>query len=203
MSTAHIYGDPPSAVCTEDSALGYGLAPDVGRAWEAAYQESVLPDQRQVVLRTSFVIGRDRGAGCGAMAKLVPLARWGLGGRVGSGCQGMSWIHEQDMNRLFLRALTDPAMSGVYVASTPQPVPQVDFMRQLRRAVGMPLGFPAMEWMVRLGARWLLRTDPELALYGRFVVSRRLMEERFEFVYPELPAALTEILATPPIKPRR
>jgi hypothetical protein len=115
----------------------------------------------------------------------------------------MSWIHEQDMNRLFLRALTDPAMSGVYVASTPQPVPQVDFMRQLRRAVGMPLGFPAMEWMVRLGARWLLRTDPELALYGRFVVSRRLMEERFEFVYPELPAALTEILATPPIKPRR
>ncbi len=160
MSTAHIYGDPPSAVCTEDSALGYGLAPDVGRAWEEAYRDAVLPSQKQVILRTSFVIGRDRGAGCGAMAKLLPLARRGLGGRVGSGRQGMSWIHEVDMNRLFLRSLTDPAITGVYIASAPHPVPQVEFMRELRRAVGMPIGLPATEWMVRLGARWLLRTDP-------------------------------------------
>lgn len=203
MSTAHIYGDPPSSLCTEDSALGHGLAPDVGRAWEAAYQESVLPEQRQVVLRTSFVIGRDQGAGCGAMAKLLPLARMGLGGRVGSGRQGMSWIHERDMNRLFLRALTDPTMTGIYIASAPHPVPQVEFMRELRRAVGMPLGLPATEWMVRLGARWLLRTDPELALYGRFVVSRRLAAEQFEFAYPQLPAALAEILEPPAVRPRR
>lgn len=194
MSTAHIYGDPPSLRCTEDSAPGYGLAPDVGRAWEQAYRENVLPAQRQVVLRTSFVIGRDRGAGCGAMAKLVPLARWGLGGRVGSGLQGMSWIHEADMNRLFVRALTDSAMRGVYIASSPNPVSQVEFMRELRRAVGMPVGLPAFEWMVRLGARWLLRTDPELALYGRYVISRRLAEEGFEFQYPDLRGALAEIL---------
>ena len=197
MSTAHIYGDPPSAVCTEDSALGYGLAPDVGRAWEEAYRDAVLPSQKQVILRTSFVIGRDRGAGCGAMAKLVPLARWGLGGRVGSGRQGMSWIHEVDMNRLFLRSLTDPAITGVYIASAPHPVPQVEFMRELRLAVGMPIGLPATEWVVRLGARWLLRTDPELALYGRFVVSRRLADERFQFAYPQLPGALAEILGKP------
>lgn len=124
MSTAHIYGAPPSAACTEDSALGYGLAPDVGRAWEEAYRDAVLTSQRQVILRTSFVIGRDRGAGCGAMAKLLPLARWGLGGRVGSGRQGMSWIHEVDMNRLFLRSLTDAAMTGVYIASAPTPSPR-------------------------------------------------------------------------------
>src|SRR3954454_20076639 len=63
MSTAHIYGDPPTAVCTEDSPPGYGLAPFVARAWEDAYHASVLPTQRQVILRTSFVIGRDRGCG--------------------------------------------------------------------------------------------------------------------------------------------
>lgn len=193
MSTAHIYGDPPSAICAEDSALGYGLAPDVGRAWEAAYQESVLPGQRQVVLRTSFVIGRDRGAGCGALAKLLPLARWGLGGRVGTGQQGMSWIHETDMNRLFIRALIEPTMRGVYIASAPHPVSQAEFMREVRRAVGMPIGIPAAGWMVRLGARWLLSTDPELALYGRFVVSRRLADEQFTFTYPKLPAALAMI----------
>lgn len=194
MSTAHIYGDPPTAICTEDSALGYGLAPDVGRAWEEAYRSSALPSQRQVILRTSFVIGQDRGAGRGAMAKLVPLARFGLGGRVGTGRQGMSWIHEVDMNRLFIRAITEPTMTGVYIASAPNPVPQVEFMRELRQAVRMPLGLPATEWMVRLGARWLLRTDPELALYGRYVVSRRLADERFEFQFPELRTALAREL---------
>lgn len=194
MSTAHIYGDPPTAICTEDSALGYGLAPDVGRAWEEAYRSSALPSQRQVILRTSFVIGQDRGAGCGALAKLVPLARFGLGGRVGTGRQGMSWIHEVDMNRLFIRAITQPTMTGVYIASAPNPVPQVEFMRELRRAVRMPIGLPATEWMVRLGARWLLQTDPELALYGRYVVSRRLADERFEFQYPELRTALAREL---------
>jgi len=112
MATAHIYGDPPSVVCDEESPFGYGLAPTVGRAWEEAFAAAVLPTQRGVVLRTSFVIGRDRGAGGGALAKLKTLARFGLGGRVGSGTQGMSWIHEHDLNRLFERALTDPSMQG-------------------------------------------------------------------------------------------
>ena len=68
-------------------------------------------------------------------------------------------------------------MHGVYIASSPSPVSQVDFMRELRRAVGMPIGLPATSWMVRVGARVLLRTDPELALYGRYVVSTRLKGE--------------------------
>lgn len=196
MSTAHIYGDPPAAVCTEESAFGVGLAPTVGQAWEAAFQESALPSQRKVVLRTSFVIGRDRGSGNGAMGRLGLVARLGLGGRVGSGRQGMSWIHELDMNRLIVAALTTESMSGSYIASAPHPVPQVEFMRELRRAIGMPIGLPAFGWMVRLGARWLLRTDPELALYGRYVLPKRLLEEGFEFKYPTLPAALAEALAT-------
>jgi NAD dependent epimerase/dehydratase family enzyme len=57
MSTAHIYGDPPEVVCSEDSPFGMGVAPFVGRAWEEAFQSSVLPQQRQVILRTGFVIG--------------------------------------------------------------------------------------------------------------------------------------------------
>jgi hypothetical protein len=165
----------------------------VAKAWEAALAESLLPEQRAVVLRTGFVIGRDRGAGNGALGTLGWLARCGLGGRVGSGRQGMSWIHELDMNRLFVRGLTDPQMRGVYIASGPNPVSQAEFMRHLRKAVRMPIGLPAFEWMVRLGAPLLLRTDPELALYGRYVRSRRLAEEGFEFRFPELPAALKDI----------
>lgn len=194
MSTAHIYGDPPTAVCTEDSSLGCGLAPVVGKAWEEAFHASVLPSQRGVILRTSFVVGRDRGVGGGALATLGLLAKIGLGGRVGSGQQGMSWIHETDLNRLFDRALTDETMHGTYLASSPNPVSQIEFMRHLRRAVGMPIGLPAFGWMVRLGAHYILRTDPELALYGRYVVSKRLSDEGFEFEWPHLGDALQNLL---------
>ena len=194
MSTAHIYGDPPEALCTEESAFGYGLAPFVARAWEEAFRESLLPSQRGVVLRTSFVIGRDQGAGGGALAKMKRLARLGLFGTIGSGKQGMSWIHELDLNRLFERGISDASMSGVYVASAPNPVSQREFAAELRKAVGMPIGLPATEWMVRLGAHWILRTDPELALYGRYVVSKRLAEEGFVFQFPQLVSAFDNLL---------
>lgn len=194
MSTAHIYGDPQKAVCTEESAFGYGLAPFVGRAWEEAFHASVLLFQRGVVLRTSFVLGRNRGAGGGALDTLGMLARAGLGGKVGDGTQGMSWIHEADMNRLFERGLTDSAMRGAYIASAPHPVSQSEFGRELRSAVGMPVGLPAFSWMVRIGARFLLRTDPELALYGRYVIPKRLEEEGFQFQLPHLREALQDVL---------
>jgi uncharacterized protein (TIGR01777 family) len=195
MSTAHIVGDPPDVVCDEDSPPGFGLAPFVAQAWEAAYQESLLPSQRPVILRTSFVVGRDRGAGGGALARLSLLTKLGLGGRVGSGKQGFSWIHETDLNRLFQRAIEDRAMQGVYIASSPNPVPQWKFMAELRQALGIPIGLPAFEWMVRIGAPLLLQTDPELALYGRYVVSKRLAAERFEFHYPELAPALKDLFS--------
>ncbi|TWT76754.1 Epimerase family protein [Planctomycetes bacterium CA13] len=193
MSTAHLYGDPPSLVCSESSAEGIGFAPTIARAWEAAFAENLLPKQRGVVMRTSFVIGRDRGAGGGALATLGMLARVGLGGRVGSGTQGMSWIHEADLIRLFAKAITDNTMSGAYIASSPNPVSQVEFMRTLRQAIKMPIGLPAYEWMVRIGARLILRTDPELALYGRYVVSERLASAGFEFQYPKLEPALCDL----------
>ncbi len=194
MSTAHIYGDPPADVCTEESAEGYGLAPFVGKAWEEAFSDSVLSTQRSVVLRTSFVLGKNRGAGGGALETLALLARLGLGGKVGKGTQGMSWIHEWDMNRLIEQALTHTDMQGMFIASSPYPASQVEFMRELRRVVGMPIGLPALSWMVRIGARFLLRTDPELALYGRYVVSKRLEENGFEFKLPKLREALQTTL---------
>ncbi|MCX7386492.1 MAG: DUF1731 domain-containing protein [Planctomycetales bacterium] len=201
MSTAHIYGDPPDVQCNEESSFGNGLAPDVGRAWEDAFRSSVLPSQRGVILRTSFVIGRNRGSGGGALARLLTLVRLGLGGTVGSGKQGMSWIHETDMNRLFERALSDGGMSGAYIASSPNPVSQREFMRTLRCVVRMPIGLPAFTWMVRIGAPLLMRTDPELALYGRYVISKRLKEEGFEFSFPKLTEALSNLLEAEPPHP--
>jgi NAD dependent epimerase/dehydratase family enzyme len=88
-------------------------------------------------------------------------------------------------------------MLGAYIASAPQPVAQAEFMRELRRAVHMPIGLPAFAWMVPLACRFLLRTDPELALYGRYVVSQRLSAEGFEFQYPHLRPALENLFRRP------
>lgn len=194
MSTAHIYGDPPAVVCDEDSAFGYGLAPAVGRAWEAALAESAPAGVRAVILRTSFVLGR----GGGALPRLLNLARWGLGGRIGSGRQGMSWIHQRDMNRLFTRALDDEAMRSAYIATAPGPVSNTEFMRALRGACGRRFGLPAPALGVRLAAPLLFRSDPELALYGRFCISRRLREEGFVFEFPEIGAALRDLCSAGP-----
>jgi NAD dependent epimerase/dehydratase family enzyme len=84
-------------------------------------------------------------------------------------------------------------MKGAYIASSPNPVSWKEFMRELRRAVGVPFGLPASAWMVRVASRFL-RTDPDLALYGRYVVSRRLREENFEFKFAKLSDALRDLL---------
>lgn len=192
MSTAHIYGDPPVEVCDESSEIGTGFAPEVGTAWERMFEESCPESVRGVVLRTSFVLGRSGGA----LARLGLLARIGLGGKVGHGRQGMSWIHEEDLNRIMERAITDETMVGMYVVTAPNPVSNTEFMRSLRKATGMPIGLPAFEWMVRIGAPLFMRTDPELAIYGRYCVPARLLSEGFEFRHEELEGALASIYAS-------
>ncbi len=94
------------------------------------------------------------------------------------------------MNRLFEEAITNERMRGAYIATAPNPVSDAEFMRALRRAVKVPIGLPAMTWMVRLGAPLVMHTDPELALYGRYCVSQRLAKEGFEFQFPDLASAL-------------
>ncbi|RMH27499.1 MAG: TIGR01777 family protein [Planctomycetota bacterium] len=190
MSTAHIYGDPPHDVCDEGSSLGYGLAPTVGRAWEQACAESGPTGVRRVILRTGFVLGR----GGGALRRLTGLARWGLGGRIGHGRQGMSWIHERDFNRICESAITQASITGVYNATAPNPVSNAEFMRSLRLALRRPIGLPSPAWLVAIGARLILRTDPELALYGRYCVPRRLLDHGFVFDFPELDAALRDLI---------
>ena len=194
MSTAHIYGDPPERLCTEESPIGMGLAPEVGVRWETEFERAHSPKQRGVVLRTSFVVGRDRGAGGGALQRLKFITRLGLGGRVGKGTQGMSWIHEKDFNRVVEQAIIQSAMQGIYNVTSDQPVSQQEFMRQLRKAMRMPIGFPATEWMARFGAHYIFRTDPELAIYVRYVAPQRLISEGFRFEFPALDEALADLV---------
>ena len=141
-----------------------------------------------MVLRISFVLGRDEGA----LATMARVARWGAGGAVGSGRQYVSWIHVADMIRVVLRAVEDPAMSGLYVATSPEPVRNEEFMRQLRGVLGRPWAPRTPVWLVRFGC-WLMRTEPVLALTGRRGDPRRLEEAGFTFRFPTLREALADL----------
>lgn len=190
MSTAHLYGDSPDVTCTEKSPFGYGLAPFVGQQWEKTFNDS-LPDQmRGVIIRTSFVLGKNGGA----LNALLRITKMGMGGTVGNGKQGMSWIHEYDMNAILQRGIEQESMRGAYIASAPNPVNNKDFMRALRRAARIPFGLPAPAALVRFGAKNVFRTDPELALFGRYVIPQRLIGEGFDFKFPELGKALKDLV---------
>jgi uncharacterized protein len=188
-STAHIYGDTGDEVLDESSPIGTGFAPAVGVAWERALEQHAPPECRRVVMRISFVLGRHGGA----LGTLSRLARWFLGGSTGSGRQWISWIHEADLQAIILRAIARPQMRGVYVVTAPGPVRNEQFMAELRRAAGRPWSPRVPETVVRMGA-WMMRTDPELALLGRRCVPARLLAEGFAFRFPELRAALEDLV---------
>lgn len=188
--TAHIYGDPPEERIGDDGAPGWGLAPFVGKEWERAFHESLPDKMRGVILRTSFVLDAREGP----LPVLARLARFGLGGKAGHGRQGFSWIHGQDFASIVERSLTDESIQGPINVTAPEPVSQAEFMVALRRVLRIPVGLPAPDFAVRLGATWILNTDPELVLEGRYVLPTRLLGMGFDFQYPKITAALEDLL---------
>ncbi len=187
-----IYGDPGEAVCDETAPWAGGFSAEVCKAWEEAFFGGVGgPGRpRRVALRIGIVLG----PGGGGLQPLAGLARWFLGGAAGSGRQYISWIHLDDFCAICRWAIEREASAGVYNATGPEPATNADFMRAVCRALGRPWSPPAPAWAVRLGARWILRVDPDLALGGRRCVPRRLLEEGFKFRHPELGEALRGIL---------
>lgn len=186
-----IYGDAGARLCDESSPHGRDFPADVCEQWEAAFAEDELPHTRRVVLRIGLALGR----GGGALTPLAKLARCFLGGTVGSGRQYLSWLHIDDLVAMFLQAIERPEISGAYNACGPAPATNAEFMRELRHAVGRPWSPPAPAFIVRFGARYLMRTDADLALSGRRCVPRRWLEQGFRFEHPDLPETLRELLA--------
>ncbi|RNL82189.1 TIGR01777 family oxidoreductase [Halostreptopolyspora alba] len=190
MSTLAIFGDAGERVIDETSPVADGppQMAGVARAWEAA--AAGVRATRRVTLRTSVVLDRDTPA----LSRLTGLARWGLGGRVGSGRQWVSWLHIGDFLAVVRRALTDPDMSGIVHVTSPNPVRNAELMATLRRQFRRPPAPPTPEPLVRLGAV-VLRTDPLLALTGRHCVPTRLTESGFEFGHPRLAPALANLVS--------
>lgn len=189
-STATIYRHAEDRPMTEeDGELGSGFSEEVAKAWEDTLFSFASPGLRQVALRMAIVLGRDGGA----LPPYRRLAAAGLGGPQGSGRQMISWIHIDDLFRAINFLARSPALSGPVNASSPHPVPNSEFMRTLRKTLGVPFGCPSPRWLLEAGAL-LAGTETELLLKSRWVLPRRLLDAGFVFRQGELGAALRDLL---------
>lgn len=184
-----IYGNAGDRICDESGFIPEEYPTDVCIAWEEALGQAIRPEMRWAMLRIGFVLGRDGGA----LPTLAGLAKAGLGGKIGTGKQWISWIHIEDMMRLFVEAIENPAVHGIINATGLQPVPNEEFMATLRKTLRVPLGIPAPSFLVRLGAP-LLGTDPDLALNGRRGLPVRIHGLGFRFRFHQLEDALADLL---------
>jgi uncharacterized protein (TIGR01777 family) len=181
------YGDLGDEWCGEGAPSGRGTVVETCRLWENSFKTVPLSGTRRVLLRIGLVLARD----AGALSVLGRLTRWFLGGAAGSGRQYMSWIHLADMNQMWLDAIEGDEVNGVFNATSPNPVTNAEFMRELRRALFRPWCPPAPVWAVRFGSR-LMHTEPSLALTGRRCRPARFLRLGFKFQFPELRGALKD-----------
>ena len=192
-STTAIWSDAGETHCDEITPIPLGLPQMTGVAapWEAAFDGANTA--HGVILRTSFVLDPQSPA----LVRLIALTRYGLGGRIGDGRQWVSWIHIADWLAIISACLgltqgvTIP--SGVVVAATQHPVRNRELMKTLRTHLHRPPAPPIPARVLKLGAL-VLRTDPALGLTGRHATSKVLPREGFEFAFPTLDSALSDLL---------
>ena len=198
-STATIYAHTHTAAHDEASGIIGGSEPDaptswrfsieVASAWEKTLDEVSTPATRKIKLRSAVVMNPDRGS---IFDTLLGLVRRRLGGASGDGRQYVSWIHETDFVNAVYFLVEREAMNGVVNLSSPNPLPNREFMSQLRQAWGTKVGLPATKWMLEIGAA-LMGTESELVLKSRRVIPGRLLKESFQFAYPEWEGAAREL----------
>ena len=198
-STATIYAHRYDAANDETTGILGGGEPDapstwrfsidVARAWEEAAQAIDLTHTRLVLMRSAMTMSPDAG---GIFAVLLGLVRHGMGGTCGDGRQYVSWIHDRDFLRAIYWLIEHAELMGPINLASPNPVPNAEFMRTLRRVWGTRIGLPATRWMLEVGA-FLLRTESELILKSRRVVPGRLLESGFTFEFPIWQAAAEDL----------
>jgi hypothetical protein len=186
-SAIGIYGSRGDEVLTESSPPGSGFLPEVCLAWEKAAQPAIDAGIRVVHLRFGVVLSPNGGA----LAKMLPVFRAGLGGQLGSGRQWLSWITLPDVIRAIEFALNMTNLSGAVNAVSPNPVTNAEFTRSLGRAIHRPtlLRVPAVALRLAFGEM------AEATILGsERVMPTRLEDAGFQFEFPDLVAGLKAIL---------
>ena len=181
------YGSRGDEVLMETSSPGRDFLAQVVVDWEQAAQKAEALGIRVAPLRFGVVLGKDGGA----LAKMLPPFRLGLGGRLASGQQWMSWIHVDDVRGLIRFALENSIIRGPMNATAPQPTTNVEFTKELATALHRPAIFPVPPFALKL----LFGELAEVVLGSQRVIPQAAQSAGFRFEYPELRPALVRLLS--------
>ena len=189
-SGMHFYGDTGGTVATEESPPGKGFLAEVCQDWERATRPAEEAGLSVAHLRTAVVLARSGGL----LRTLLPLYRMGLGGRLGSGAQYMTWISLADQVGAIRFLLERPELTGPVNLCAPEPVTNAAFTEALGRALGRPtiLPVPATAMPAALGD-----LAEETALIDLRARPKRLEEAGYSFLWPTVDSALSDILPSP------
>ncbi len=172
---------------TEAGEVVDGFAHQLCRDWEAEAVRGEALGMRVCRIRTGVVLG----TGGGALGRMLPAFRLGLGGPIGSGQQWFSWVHRDDEVGAILHLLAHPPLTGAFNLTAPQPVTNETFARGLARVLGRPAFMRVPAWVLEAA----LGDAAELLVGGQRVVPERLAESGYRFRYPELDGALRAALS--------
>jgi len=185
-SAVGVYGPRGEETLTEDSPLDHDFLGELARDWEAEALQAQDLDIRTVITRFGIVLGK----GGGALEQMARTFRMFVGGRLGSGEQWFSWIHQEDHARAFLFVKDHPEITGPVNFTAPNPVRNAELTEALGRVLHRPTFMTAPAFMMRL----LLGEFGEVLLSGQKVLPQRLLDAGFEFQFPALEAALEDLL---------
>jgi len=181
------YGPRGDEELDEDADIGNDFSAHLCRDWEAEASKAEALGVRVCCVRTGIVLGADGGA----LKKMLLPFRAGIGGRMGSGRQWMSWITRADIVALIRWLIDHDSARGAYNGTAPAPVTNAEFARALGAALNRPTLLPTPASALKL----LFGEMADILLTGQRIVPRRAMAEGFAFKYPELSAALSAVLA--------
>jgi len=186
-SAVGYYGFHGDEELDETCETGSDFLASVAREWEAAALEAERPGVRVLLCRLGIVLGKNGGA----LGEIIPLFQKGLGSRLGDGQQWLSWIHEDDLARLYLFLMERRELSGPFNCTAPGAVRNKDLTKVMGEVLGQPLLMPAVPgFMVRL----IKGEFGTVLLKGQKVLPKRLLEAGFRFHFPDLRGALKDII---------
>lgn len=186
-SAVGIYGDPGEVEVDESHPPAKGFLGDVCVDWEAENMRLAEHGVRVVLLRIGIVIGR----GGGAMEKLTPLFKLGLGGNLGNGKQWVPWIHVEDLVGMITWAIENESVSGPVNASSPSPVRNSEMTAALAKAVGRFAVLPAPKFMLRIA----LGEFANSLFSSQRVIPKVALENGYEFQYSNIESAIEEVVS--------
>ncbi|MEA2204249.1 MAG: uncharacterized protein QOE77_1025 [Blastocatellia bacterium] len=190
-SATGIYGNRGDEILDEDSAPGKGFLAEVCREWEEATEPAINAGVRVVKLRFGPIFSSKGGM----LEKLLTPFKLGVGGKIGSGKQYLSWVTIDDVVGAVVFALENERVHGPINIATPNPSTNVEFTKAMGKVLSRPTIFAVPEFAARLAFGEMA---DEMLLTSQRVLPKRLSEAGFKFQYPVLEAALRHVLSEPP-----